>query len=201
MIKKTRKSLVILLHEIYGINDHINMYRSLMVEAGFDVISPNLLQRDSFAYDQEDIAYQFFMNEVGFNKSIQIVNQIINENRNQYNKIYIIGFSIGATIAWCCSEFKVDGIIGYYGSRIRNSIGIEPKCLTLLFFPINEKSFDVIELERQLKPKEKLKFAIIQADHGFMNPFNKCFNIKEYQECLDLSMNFLSGIEEDTGIR
>lgn len=190
----SRRSLVIILHEIYGINDHIYFFNDVMIKEGFDVLIPNLLHRESFPYDQEDTAYDYFMKEIGFNRSIDEVKEVVNENREKFNRIYIIGFSIGATIAWMSSEIKVDGIIGYYGSRIRNYVEIEPKCSTLLFFSRHEKSFNVIDLERNLKTKKKTTVEIIDADHGFMNPFYKTYNSKEYKECLEKTIDFLRRI-------
>lgn len=197
----SKKSLVIILHEIYGINDHINFFSDVMFKEGFDVLSPNLLHRESYPYDQEDKAYHYFMNQIGFNKSLDKVRRIVNLNREKYNQIFIVGFSIGATIAWMSSEYEVDGIIGYYGSRIRDYVEIEPRCPTLLFFSRHEKSFNILDLERKIKTKKKIAVEIIEAEHGFMNPFYKTYNSKEYTECIKNSIDFLRQIEEGTGIR
>ncbi|AHV98807.1 dienelactone hydrolase family protein [Paenibacillus sabinae] len=200
-IDSSRRSLVIILHEIYGINDHINFFSDVMIKEGFDVLTPNLLHRESFPYDQEDIAYHYYMNEIGFNKSLHEVKQLLKVNREKYDQIYIIGFSIGATIAWMSSEFEVSGIIGYYGSRIRNHVEkIEPRCPTLLFFSSNEKSFNVLDLETKLKTKKKTVVEIIEAEHGFMNPFYKNYKSKEYRDCIEISIDFLKRIEDGTGI-
>ncbi|OAB38388.1 dienelactone hydrolase family protein [Paenibacillus glacialis] len=190
------RSLVIILHEIYGVNDHIQCISEVMINEGFDVLTPNLLNRDSFSYHEEDAAYHYFMNEVGFNKSIDEVNRIVQENREKYEQIFIIGFSIGATMAWISSEYEVDGVIGYYGSRIRNHVEIEPRCPNLLFFARNEKSFDVSDLEMKLKTKKNTVIEIIEAEHGFMNPFHTTHKPKEYRDCIEVSIDFLKRIEK-----
>ncbi|MDZ7543973.1 hypothetical protein GNF83_22995, partial [Clostridium perfringens] len=126
---------------------------------------------ESFSYDQEDKAYHYFMNEIGFTRALNEVINIVNLNREKYDHIFIIGFSIGATIAWMSSEYGVDGIIGFYGSRIRNHVEIEPSCTTLLFFARHEKSFCVLDLEEKLRTKQNTSVEIIEAEHGFMNPY------------------------------
>ncbi|MCJ8010783.1 dienelactone hydrolase family protein [Paenibacillus sp. KQZ6P-2] len=188
-------SLVIILHEIYGINDHINFFSDLMIKEGFDVLCPNLIDRESFSYDQEDKAYHYFMNEIGFTRALNEVLNIVNLNREKYEHIFIIGFSIGATIAWMSSEYGVDGIIGFYGSRIRNYVEIEPSCATLLFFARHEKSFNVLDLEEKLRNKKNTSLEIIEAEHGFMNPFYNTYNFKEYEECIKKCRTFLNQIE------
>ncbi|MDQ0112425.1 dienelactone hydrolase family protein [Paenibacillus harenae] len=196
-----KSSLVIILHEIYGVNDHINFFSDIMNKEGFEVLCPNLLHREPFSYDQEDTAYHYFMNKIGFNKSLEEVLHTVNLNRKKYDFIYIIGFSIGATIAWMSSEYEVDGIIGFYGSRVRDYVEIEPRCPALLIFPRHEKSFNVLELEEKLMTKKNNTVEIIEAEHGFMNPFYKAYNSSKYTKCIKKSIDFLSQIEEGTGIR
>lgn len=190
-----RRPLVIILHEIYGVNDHICLFKELIIKQGFDVLVPNLIYRDPFSYDQEDIAYQYFMNEIGFTQSLREVKEIVKTNKKKYDQIFIIGFSIGATIAWMCSEYEINGVIGYYGSRIRNHKEINPKCPTLLFFPTRERSFKVVDLEMDLMKKKNTLIKIIEAKHGFMNPFYRTFNFKESKKCVEVSIKFLKQVQ------
>jgi len=195
-LQRARKSLIIILHEIYGLNDHIKSFSEVISNEGFDVISPNLLNREPFPYDQEDKAYNYFMNEVGFDKAFDEVMKIVNGSKTKYGQIFIIGFSIGATIAWMCSRSKVDGIVGFYGSRIRNYVEIEPQCPTLLFFPIYEKSFNVTVLQKQLESKERVDVHIVEAEHGFMNPYYRTYQSDEYSACLKKCADFIREIEK-----
>ncbi|OAB40394.1 dienelactone hydrolase family protein [Paenibacillus antarcticus] len=196
-----RRSLVIILHEIYGVNNHIQLFSEMIMNQGFDVLVPDLIHRDSFSYDQEETAYEYFMNEIGFESSLREVKEVVEVNKEKYDQIFIIGFSVGATIAWMCSEYEVEGIIGYYGSRIRNYKDIEPKCPVLLFFANNERSFNVLDLEQELKLKKNTLIKIIEAEHGYMNPFYLTHNIKEYKNCIESSLNFLEQIEEEAATR
>lgn len=52
-----------------------------------------------------------------------------------YSHIRIIGFSIGATIAWFCSNnSSVHKVVGFYGSRIRQYTDVVPNAETILIF-------------------------------------------------------------------
>lgn len=62
------------------------------------------------------------MKNIGFAYPSERIKHLIHEIRNEYNRIYVLGYSVGATTAWLCSEEKCDGVIGYYGSRIKNKI-------------------------------------------------------------------------------
>ena len=78
-LKQNSSKCVILLHEIYGINDHIKHYANLLFQKGFDVYVPNLLQRSiPFSYEEEEVAYENFITNVSFENAQDQVNTLIN---------------------------------------------------------------------------------------------------------------------------
>ncbi|KZE64316.1 hypothetical protein AWM68_14610 [Fictibacillus phosphorivorans] len=176
-IENGSNQLIIVLHEIYGINQHIKDICDLFSEQGFDVLCPNLLNLKSpYHYSREDEAYQHFMNRYGFTHALQKVRKVVLEKQEHYSKIFIIGFSIGATIAWLCSqEKKVNGVVGFYGSRIRDYLRINPNCPSLLFFPTEEKSFNVENIIPILENKG-VRIQICEGQHGFSDPYSSKYN-------------------------
>ena len=139
---------VIVVHEIYGINQNIKDICRSLKEYGFDVFCPNLLQKDMvFGYSEEKEAYQNYMEKVGVTAAVLEIESLISSIKDNYQKVFVVGFSIGATVSWLCSGVKgVHGVVGYYGSRIRDFVDITPKCPVLLFFPQEERSLNVDEL-------------------------------------------------------
>ncbi len=96
----------------------------LLSNQSFNVICQNLLEREiPFDYSQEEDAYRNFMENVGFANALHKIKNILSDVKDEYEKIFIIGFSEGTTIAWLYSDQDcIDGIVGYYGSRIRNYV-------------------------------------------------------------------------------
>jgi dienelactone hydrolase len=166
MEKKDRAFIV--LHEIYGVNDHMKRICRQLESQGFDVICPNLIERDlPFSYKEGKIAYQHFTGNIGFEKASEQVINLIVELKRTYKQVVMMGYSIGATIAWICStEVMIDGVVGFYGSRIRDYLNIQPKCPVLLFYPEKEVSFSVDELMNQLK-RENVEVYQLAGRHGF----------------------------------
>jgi len=187
--------LVILLHEIYGVNEHMRVIEQRIIQSGMDVVVPNLLGRASFNHEEENEAYSYFMQHVGFQKGVHEVQHIVQSYRDAYEQIYVIGFSVGATIAWLASGLEVDGVIGYYGSRIRDYTKVDPSCRVKLFFPRHEASFDVRALLNSLSAKNKVSAVLVDADHGFMNPFSDCYNIEASEFCWTSSMEMLKNMK------
>lgn len=183
MLKETKdksKIAIVLLHEIYGINNHIISIKNEFENEGYDTYCVDLLNDKTFDYEEADEAYSYFMNTIGFKKAKLKVLDYLYTIRKHYERIYLIGYSIGATVAWLCSEEKglLDGVVCYYGSRIRDYISIEPKVETVLFFPYKENGFNIETVIEKLKDKEKVIIYKFNGLHGFSDPFSKYYNCK-----------------------
>ncbi|MBE7103268.1 dienelactone hydrolase family protein [Bacillus cereus] len=175
-----KKLALVVVHEIYGVNDHMQHVIDHFTSSNTDVFCPNLLQlQNSFHYSDEEKAYQYFMNHIGFDYGKEQINEVISSLSNDYTHIGLIGFSVGATIAWLCSNNpKIDFIIGCYGSRIRDYLQTKPTCATLLIFPEKEVSFSVSSLIKTLHQQDNplLEIKQLHGDHGFLNPYTEKYN-------------------------
>lgn len=181
---------IVVVHEIYGVNQHMKSICEKLSTYKYDVICPNLFDEDiTYDYKQEDDAYHHFKNQLGFKKASHKLKILIKQIRGSYKYVYMVGYSVGATCAWLCSEEKglCDAVVGYYGSRIRDYIEVNPRCSTLLFFPCQENSFNVDDLIYVLQHKENVQIQKFTGDHGFSDPFNTRY----CHESADKSFNYM----------
>lgn len=187
---------IIILHEIYGINKHIEDVCQYYLAKGYDIYCPDLLNMDNhFEYSQQDEAYLYFTNNIGLDVFHQI-NIQIKQLKKKYKKVILIGFSIGATIAWICTSSGLcDGMIGYYGSRIRDYLSVIPKCPSLLLFA-EEDYFDVVGVVEFLKNNKSITTEIIEGKHGFLNCYSENYNRLSCEIALKLTEEFLSDSEK-----
>ncbi|WP_066051585.1 dienelactone hydrolase family protein [Robertmurraya korlensis] len=189
--------LIIVIHEIYGVNQHIKTYCNHLDKLGYEVFFPNLLKnKQPFPYEQEEMAYQHFMKEIGFFKARDKILKTIKESRGKYKNIYLVGFSVGATIAWLCSEVEgIDGVVGYYGSRIRDYIEIEPACPALLLFSEKEEGFHIDNLILKLIDK-KVEVHKFEGKHGFSDPYSLKYNQHSAEDAFRRVVDFLDSLEQ-----
>ncbi|WP_332645324.1 dienelactone hydrolase family protein [Lysinibacillus sp. 54212] len=185
--KRGSEHVIVLLHEIYGINEHVKDTAKRFFNLGYDVICPNLLPIECpFTYEEEQQAYRYFIENIGFENGAARVKELLQPLSNNYKKVTIVGFSIGATIAWLCSEEKgVHSIIGYYGSRIRDYLYLKPTCHTTLFFAAQEKSFDVNKVA-ETRQCNDVQVSIFDADHGFADAHSSNFNAQASEKAWTL---------------
>lgn len=193
-MKKSNKA-ILLIHEIYGVNDHMNFMKEKLSKLEADIICPNLLSNDvPYSYKEEGMAYQNFVQNIGMDEgSRQITNMLI-QLKQEYEEVGVIGFSVGATMSWLCSESNLcNFVIGCYGSRIRDYVNRSPVCPTLLIFPTEEKTFDVDSLINSLEQKRDplLEIKTFHGFHGFMNPFSQAFNKEAADQAFQTMSEFL----------
>ncbi|EEL88527.1 hypothetical protein CN445_01255 [Bacillus cereus] len=191
-----KKLALVAIHEIYGVNDHMQHVIDHFNTSYIDVFCPNLLQlQNSFHYSDEEKAYQYFMNHIGFDYGKEQINEVISTLSNDYTHIGLIGFSVGATIAWLCSNNpKIDFMIGCYGSRIRDYVHIKPTCATLLIFPEQEASFSVSSLMKALQQQRNplLEIKQLHGEHGFLNPYTEKYSENSTKQAYNVIDSFLA---------
>lgn len=191
------KNVIVILHEIYGINKHIKNVCKKYSDLGFDVLCPNLLlDRKTFDYADEEIAYKNFKNNIGFEVASNKVKKLLTDISEKYESIITIGFSVGATIAWICSEVEdvCNGIICYYGSRIRDYIDVLPKCPIVLLYPKEEKSFDIDNHIKEIEVCENMAIHVLEGKHGFADEYCKNYNDNLKKEAEELTLTFIQKI-------
>lgn len=86
-IQKDSDTVIIVIHEIYGLNEHMQGFCESLSNQGFDVICPNLLDRETpFDYSQEDAAYRHFMENVGLTGALHKIKDILSDVKDEYQK-------------------------------------------------------------------------------------------------------------------
>lgn len=189
------KQAVVILHEIYGLNDFIEELCISYQQKGYAVFAPNLLKREiTFAYEQEAEAYTYFNQQVGF-KIVKQVERLINDLKEEYEQVIVIGFSVGATLAWlCCENSNCAAVVCFYGSRIRDYLYLQPVCPALVLFA-SEDLFEVDKVIELLSGKANLESKKITGRHGFMDSYGKNFSFTANLEAQKSVELFLAELE------
>ena len=90
---------IVLLHEIYGINAHIQRSAATWRSRGFDAYTPALFPHSApFAYEQQEQAWRHISDNVGFDTAAIV--SLLAELRAKYGTLILIGYSVGATFTY-----------------------------------------------------------------------------------------------------
>lgn len=172
------KNAVIVLHEIYGINSFIKDICENLKTLRFDVFCPDMLEGKRFPYSKAEEAHSCFYSNIkpDYYKEVEV---LISMLKSTYDKVFVLGFSAGAAIAWRCCEYPdCDGIICCYGSRIMDYLMLKPVMPVLLLFA-EKDFFDVKLVAKELVKKQNVELYILPADHGFMDPYSASFDAQQ----------------------
>ncbi len=186
------ENLIILIHEIYGVNRFIKDTAIRFALYSYDVMCPDLCGLEHpFGYSEQEVAYRYFTDNIGFDKGTDIVIKLAKQFESSYKRIFLVGFSVGATIAWLSSESGLfSGVICCYGSRIRDFTGISPSCPALLIFSSHEESFNVKDFVSGFK-KPGVKVQMLEGNHGFADPYSTEYNKASAEKAFDLIKGFI----------
>ncbi|MGE7914906.1 dienelactone hydrolase family protein [Lysinibacillus xylanilyticus] len=175
------KRKIFILHEIYGVNDFIKKQAATYSTASTTVECISLYSENTvFTYKQEQESYEYFINEVGFDAPLKKLSNKLLEASTNYDEVLLLGFSVGATLAWRLSTLPLQGIVCVYGSRIRQYLDVIPSCPTLVILPSHEKSFDVLELKKTLDTLPAVHTKQYNGQHGFMDYYNPNYCHESY---------------------
>ncbi|MDF9412748.1 dienelactone hydrolase [Brevibacillus laterosporus] len=173
-LRSGEKRLLVILPEIYGLNQHMLEVCRQYANQSWDVFGFSWYKEiPFFLQKEEEQAYQRFMS-IGFEQATSQVAEVLQNQRPIYQHIVVMGFSVGATVAWLLAGYTglCDGSVGYYGSRIRHYTNIIPKVPVLLLYGQSEPAFDLSALLQTLARTPEVILKQYPALHGFSNPYS-----------------------------
>lgn len=177
----------ILLTDIYG---YTNVIEDFAKELGNETLIIDPYQGENMAFDNQEAAYQYFSNHIGQDTYLSWVKS---EIAKVTEPIHLIGFSIGATVAWRLSEiddFNFKQVVCFYGSQIRAFIDVQPKCPTQLIFAQTEPGFSVTKLIDTLNGRQNISIEHTPYQHGFMSKLSANYHRDAYLAYLDVLQKY-----------
>ncbi len=183
--KAEPKAMLVVVQEIFGVNQHVQSVADDWANEGFLCIAPQMFDRiekgvDLF-YDEAGMSKAMsFLPRIDMDKSMLDISAAVDWLRNETEaNVGVIGFCYGGTVAWLsAARLKIEAAVGYYGGNIANFVSEAPQCPVMLHFGaddahIPEKAIDSI---RNAHPEVPI-FVYEDAGHAFnRSQDKKAFN-------------------------
>jgi len=174
----SRIGAIVLIQEIFGVNDHINNVAENFAKEGFITWVPDLFHRIehdvNLSYDSEGIKKgKSLKKELGWElPTMDIISCIANLKVN-YN-VATVGFCYGGTLSWnvACKAYGLNASVCFYGSQITNFLTKEPRCPAQIHLGQKDASIDledqnkIINFSKQPHIDVEV-FKYENANHGF----------------------------------
>ena len=170
----TPKGGIVVVQEIFGINQHIQKVTDFFASQGYLALAPRFFDHIKpgieLGYTPDTIAEgRGYVMSMGVDKPVQDVDAAIAELKKRgCKKVAVTGFCWGGTITWLsATRLKPDAAIGYYGGGIHGAKAEKPTVPTMLHFGDKDMHIPMTHVNelRQLHPG--VEIFDYPADHGF----------------------------------
>lgn len=136
----------------------------------------------------EQVMYQHFIDNLGHDAYADKVQEVLIKERPDF----IVAFSAGATAAWRALARtplkRVQKMIAFYPSQIRNFTELNPNCHVDIYFPEIEEHFELNPVISSLKTIPSLYVVKSRYRHGFMNASSDNFDLEAYRHYSNLCL-------------
>ena len=166
------RGAVVILQEIFGVNDHIRKVVDQYAAAGFVSIAPALFDRIGrnivTGYQPDDVQRaRGYMMQIKREDALTDISASINVVKHA-GRVALVGYCWGGTLAWIGARtLPISAAVGYYVSRIGENLDGVPKCPMLLHFGERDANIPLSDVEKARALFPQGTFHTYPADHGF----------------------------------
>ena len=166
------RGAVVILQEIFGVNEHICKVADQYARAGFVTIAPSLYDRIgrniTTGYQPADVERaRGYRMQIKNEDALRDIGAAINVVRHA-GKVVLIGYCWGGTLAWVGARtLPIAAAVGYYVSRIGENLEGIPLCPMLLHFGARDQHIPLSDVEKARELFARGEFHVYPADHGF----------------------------------
>lgn len=166
---------VVVVQEIFGVNDHIRSVCDRLADAGYAVVAPAIFDRmepgTELAYDAGGVAKGKALKDTAdwdaalldITAGAQVLKQ------EGASRVGVVGFCWGGSLTWlaACRLSEIDCAIAYYGAQIINHVAETPRCPIMLHFGEKDQSIPPEDVARIKMAHASVPVLTYPAGHGF----------------------------------
>jgi len=171
---KPRGGLVVI-QEIFGVNDHIRSVCDGYADDGYRVIAPALFDRVEpgvdLGYSEEEVTRGRALRAKIKMDTVLLDVAAARDAAADAGKVGIVGYCWGGLVVWM-SAARLPGLacaIAYYGVGMTDATAETPKCPVMGHFGEWDQMIPVPGVDRLKGAHPDIEVFIYPADHGFNN--------------------------------
>lgn len=172
-----RKGGIVIIQEIFGIDEHIRRDVDRWASLGFEAVAPSMYDRlepgFTAAHDQAGLAAGLaHMRAAPIDQALSDIG-VARDYLAPRGKVVITGYCYGGSMTWL-SACKLDGFAAaasYYGSMVLANAALTPKCPTILHLGRKDQGIPCDEVKAAVQAANPGVEVYIYDDagHGFNN--------------------------------
>jgi carboxymethylenebutenolidase len=172
-----RKGGVIVIQEIFGIDEHVRRDVDRWAGLGFEAVAPALFERREagFVAHHDEAGIKAGVAHAMGSPREQVLADIAacRDFLAPRGKVFVVGYCYGGSFAWLAAG-TLDGIAAassYYGSMVQGNAGLAPKCPTIVHLGRLDAGIpcDVVKAAVEAANPSVPVYIYDDAGHGFNN--------------------------------
>lgn len=167
------KAAIVLVQEIFGLNNHIKAVTESFAAKGFAVLAPAYFDRIKpgfdVPYDADGIAAgRDIAMQLGWDGPLADT-QTAMDRLSQYGRVGVVGYCWGGSIAWlAATRLQPAAAVGYYGGRIPDHKDETPHCPVMLHFGEDDQAIPLDKVKEVAEAQPSVRVHTYEnAGHGF----------------------------------
>ena len=172
-----RKGGVIVVQEIFGLDEHVRRDVDRWATLGFEAAAPSLYDRREpgfvAGHDQTGMTAGIgHARATSLDQALADIAAVLGYLAPR-GKVFIVGYCYGGSMAWLAAG-KLDGLSGsssYYGSLVQANASLKPKCPTIVHLGRLDTGIAADEVKAAVEAAnpETPVYIYDDAGHGFNN--------------------------------
>ncbi|MBD3647635.1 MAG: dienelactone hydrolase family protein [Pseudomonadales bacterium] len=190
---------IVVVQEIFGVNQHIREVSDGFAAEGYVAIAPAIFDRAErgveLGYEPDDMTrgIEIVSRELDHNAIMFDLQASIDEAR-QFGKVGVVGYCFGGTMAWLCA-CRARGLacaVGYYGGQIAQNAALTPQVPVMLHFGELDAHIPMDDVNRIKEAHPDIPVYVYKADHGFNCDHRASYDEAASKEARDRTLDFFS---------
>jgi carboxymethylenebutenolidase len=194
----TPKGGVVVIQEIFGVNNQIRGVTDRFANAGYLAIAPAIFDRvEPGIYvgfsPAERARGMGVAGKMDRDKALADIAAAISA-ASAGGKVGIVGFCLGGSYAWAAAE-RLGGLsaaVGYYGGNIVANKDLSPKVPTLLHFGEKDEHIPVSGVREVAALHPEVEIQLYPAGHAFANEERDSYHAPSAALAWDRTLAFLA---------
>lgn len=190
---------IVVVQEIFGVNQHIRETVDLYAGHGYVAIAPALYDRVQkgyeTGYEPADIQAGLAVRaKVSLDGALADIKATIDHLAGLDLPVGIVGYCYGGMLVWQ-SACKLDGLgaaVSYYGGGVQDQADLQAKCPTMLHFGEKDHAIPIDKVKAFIARQPNLAVHIYDANHGFNCNHRGSFDAAAADAALQRTLAFFS---------
>lgn len=172
--KGTAKACVLVIQEIFGVNQHIREVCDGYAAEGYLAVAPAIFDRVAagieLGYEGDDMTkgIDLAFSQLKMPQTLADLQAAIDYLGKQ-GKVGVVGYCFGGLLTWLCAA-QASGLAcasGYYGGGIAGVKDQQPKVPTILHFGELDAHIPMTDVKAVQDANPAVTVHVYKADHGF----------------------------------